>query len=401
MTGHRAAYEALYDRARRVGALEKVDEALYWDEQVVMPSGGTPARSAQRAAIATARHRTLTDDRTGDLLDRLEPADLEGQRAALVREVARERRDATREFETFEPALERIVRLKREFADRFDHDSRFETLYAVGEFNEPYLPLSTVERVLSRLREELPSLIESIRERPVDPPALFEGSFPADEQRALHRDALEYVGYDWDHGRFDEAPHPFSNGTPYDARVTTRFDESNLLAGLTSTLHEFGHATYTRGLPTEHLGTPLGTARSMVVHESQSRLWENHVGRSRAFWEGFLPTVVDRFPGVAGSTDEAYAAANRVTVGPRRGTADELTYHLHILVRYEVERDLVAGEFDPLREWLREHVHRHGQRYRTPELVERATGEPLAADDFLAYVRGKFGDLYGLSNGAA
>jgi Zn-dependent M32 family carboxypeptidase len=156
MTGHRAAYEALYDRARRVGALEKVDEALYWDEQVVMPSGGTPARSAQRAAIATARHRTLTDDRTGDLLDRLEPADLEGQRAALVREVARERRDATREFETFEPALERIVRLKREFADRFDHDSRFETLYAVGEFNEPYLPLSTVERVLSRLREESP-----------------------------------------------------------------------------------------------------------------------------------------------------------------------------------------------------------------------------------------------------
>jgi carboxypeptidase Taq len=183
MTGHRAAYEALYDRARRVGALEKVDEALYWDEQVVMPSGGTPARSAQRAAIATARHRTLTDDRTGDLLDRLEPADLEGQRAALVREVARERRDATRvpedlverlqaalsdaqpawreaketdEFATFEPALERIVRLKREFADRFDHDSRFETLYAVGEFNEPYLPLSTVERVLSRLREESP-----------------------------------------------------------------------------------------------------------------------------------------------------------------------------------------------------------------------------------------------------
>ena len=497
------AYEALYDRARRVGTLEKVDEALYWDEQVVMPSGGTPARSAQRAAIATARHRTLTDDRTGDLLEGLEPADLEGQRAALVREVARERRDATRvpedlverlqsalsdaqpawreaketdEFATFEPALERIVRLKREFADRFDHDSRFETLYAVGEFNEPYLPLSTVERVLSRLREELPPLIESIRESPVDPPALFEGSFPADEQRALHRDALEYVGYDWDHGRFDEAPHPFSNGTPYDARVTTRFDESNLLAGLTSTLHEFGHATYTRGLPTEHLGTPLGTARSMVVHESQSRLWENHVGRSRAFWEGFLPTVVDRFPGVAGSTDEAYAAANRVTVGPRRGTADELTYHLHILVRYEVERDLVAGEidvaevpavwndlteeylgirpetdaegclqdihwsvgsiasfqnytlgsvlaaqlfaaaerdvdgltdrlrageFDPLREWLREHVHRHGQRYRTPELVERATGEPLAADDFLAYVRGKFGDLYGLSDGAA
>jgi carboxypeptidase Taq len=498
MTGVDDAYDELYERARHVGALSKVDEALYWDEQVTMPSGGAPARSAQRAAVATARHRALTGDRTGALVDRLGGASLGGERAALVRELARERRDAMRvpedlverlqtalseaqpawrearendAFETFEPHLRRIVDLKREFADRFDHDSRFETLYAVGEFNEPYLPLSTVESVLDRLREELPPLIRAVRESHVDPPRLFEGSFPVADQRRLGRATLEYVGYDWDHGRFDEAPHPFSNGTPYDARVTTRFDESNLLAGLTSTLHEFGHATYTRGLPTEHLGTPLGEARSMVVHESQSRLWENHVGRSRAFWAGFLPTVADAFPALDVSVGEAYAAANRVSVGPLRGHADELTYHLHVLVRYEIERALVAGdldvsevpavwnektdaylgvtpetaaegclqdihwsvgsvasfqnytlgsvlaaqlfaavrrdhpalddrleagEFAPLREWLTEQVHRHGQRYETPELIERATGEALTADHFLRYVREKFGSLYDL-----
>jgi carboxypeptidase Taq len=498
MTDLDDAYDELYDRARHVGHLTKVDETLYWDEQVTMPAGGSPARSAQRAAVATARHRALGADRTGVLLDRLAAADLDGERAAVVRELRREREDATRvsnelvdrlqtavsdaqpawraarendSFETFEPHLRRIVDCKREFADRFDHDSRFETLFAVGEFNEPYLPLSTVETVLDRLREELPPLIRAIRESPVDPPRLFEGSFPVADQRTVSRAALDHVGYDWTHGRFDEAPHPFSNGTPYDARVTTRFDESSLLAGLTSTLHEFGHATYTRGLPTEHLGTPLGEARSMVVHESQSRLWENHVGRSRPFWAGFLPTVVETFPALDAPVDEVYAAANRVSVGPLRGHADELTYHLHILVRYEIERALVAddldvsevprvwdekmesylgvtpetdaegclqdihwsvgsvasfqnytvgsvlaaqlfaaarrdvpamdehleaGQFGPLTEWLGEHVHRHGQRYETPALVERATGESLTVEPFLRYVRGKFGDIYDL-----
>ncbi|MWG36963.1 carboxypeptidase M32 [Halomarina oriensis] len=497
MTDVDAAYEELYAEARHAGTLSTVDELLYWDEQVTMPSGGSPGRSTQRAAVAKARHRTLTDDRTGRLLARLEATELRPERAALVREVARERDDAMRipeslverlqsklseaqpawrearradAFEVFEPQLRRIIELKREVADHFDHDSRFETLYAVGEFNEPYLPLSTVETVLDRLGEELPPLIRAVRESPVEPPRLFEGSFPAAEQRPLHRAALDHVGYDWDHGRFDEAPHPFSNGTVYDARVTTRFDESNLLAGLTSTLHEFGHATYTRGLPAEHFGTPLGTARSMVVHESQSRFWENHVGRSRAFWAGFTPTVADALPRDV-SVDDVYAAANRVTVGPLRGHADELTYHLHILVRYEIERALVegridvsevpavwnekyerylgvtpssdtegclqdihwsvgsvasfqnytlgsvlaaqlfaaasrdlpdvdhaieAGDFEPLTDWLGAAVHRHGQRYETPELVERATGESLTADYFLDYVDEKFGTLYDL-----
>ncbi|MUV56815.1 carboxypeptidase M32 [Halogeometricum sp. CBA1124] len=493
-----SSYQELYEKAAHIGNLSKVDETLYWDEQVMMPEGGTPARSAQRAAVATAQHRALTDERLGQLLGHLETSDLDGDQSAVVREVARERRDATcvsedlvnriqaalsdaqpawrnarenNDFSTFEPELRRIIELKREYADQFDHDSRFETLFSVGEFSEPYLPFSRVEEILSRLREDLPPLIEEIQDSSVDPPTLFEGSFPADKQRELHRDALTYVGYNWEHGRFDEAPHPFSNGTPYDARVTTRFDESNLLVGLTSTLHEFGHSTYTRGLPKEHLGTPLGEARSMVVHESQSRLWENHVCRSREFWEGFLPTVKEQFPSIDAEVDKVYAAANRVSVGPLRGHADELTYHLHILVRFEVEKALIEddldvvevpavwndkmeeylgvrpdtdaegclqdihwsvgsiasfqnytlgsmlaaqlfdaarhdipnlnehlqdGEFAPLREWLRKEIHQHGQRYKTPELIERATGEPLSAEPFLTYATNKFGAIYDL-----
>jgi carboxypeptidase Taq len=269
----------------------------------------------------------------------------------------------------------------------------------------------------------------------------------------------------------DTAPHPFDGLTQYDARITTRFDTGDLTAGLLSAIHEFGHATYNLGLPDEQYGSPLGRARGHAVHESQSRFWENHVARTRVFWEQIRPILREHVPALDGvSTEAMYEAVNRVNLtNPIRVTADELSYHLHILVRHRTEKQLLRGDlsvskvpeywndtfesffgfrpatdadgclqdvhwttsfgmfpnytigsvlaaqldaamredldvdglvregtFEPIHEWLTKHVHRHGQRYETDDLIERATGEPLTADYFIEYAREKYSELYHL-----
>ena len=157
---------------------------------------------------------------------------------------------------------------------------------------------------------------------------------------------LELLGYDFDRGRLDTSTHPFTSGNQFDARITTRFDEHDPLGALTSTIHEFGHAYYTLGLPDDDFGTPLGSHRDLSVHESQSRLWENHVGRSAAFWELLLPKLQDAFPQTSNlSPREAYEAANQVhDENLIRVEADELTYHLHIIIRFTIERELISGD---------------------------------------------------------
>jgi carboxypeptidase Taq len=211
---------------------------------------------------------------------------------------------------------------------------------------EPYLGLDTAERVLERLRDELVPLIDDLRDADADLADPFEGTYDPDAQEDLVRAVLDELGYDWDRGRLDTAPHPFSTGTQFDARITTRFDENDPMGGLTAGVHEFGHASYTLGLPDEQYGTPLGSSQGLTVHESQSRLWENHVARTEAFWEQFLPAAKERFPQLEGTTPrEAYEAANRIYPGNCiRVEADELTYHMHIILRFEIERDLVAGD---------------------------------------------------------
>jgi carboxypeptidase Taq len=176
----------------------------------------------------------------------------------------------------------------------------------------------------------------------------FDDEYDPDTQEDLARDALDELGYPWERGRLDRSTHPFSTGTQFDARVTTRFDPENPVDALSSTVHEFGHATYTLGLRDDEYGTPLGSHRGLSVHESQSRLWENHVGRSEAWWEYFLPTFQERFPSAADlSPRDAYEAANQVYDDNLiRVEADELTYHMHIVLRYEIEQDLVHGDLD-------------------------------------------------------
>jgi carboxypeptidase Taq len=491
------AYDALLEEYRRATYLSDAGSVLGWDQQVMMPEGGTPARSKQSAALSAVQHDVLTGDGIADPLSELEGPSLPEPQSAVVREIRREHERSARvprdlieriseessnalpvwerakaedDWGSFEPVLETFVELKREYAEHIDPErDPYEVLFADYE---PYLPLERAERILERLRDELVPLIEGIRASDVDLALEFDGTYDEDDQMELTRDALDALGYPWDRGRVDTAAHPFSTGTQFDARVTTRFDESSPVSALGSTIHEFGHATYTLGLPDEEYGTPLGKHRGLSVHESQSRLWENHVGRSAAFVEGFLPRIEAQFPDLDLTASGLHGHLNRVNPDNRiRVEADELTYHMHIVLRFEIERDLIGGdldvsevpavwndrmdeylgirpetdgkgclqdihwshgnfgyfptyslgsvmaaqlfeaardgvddlyggvregEFDPLHDWLTENVHRHGQRYRTNELVKRATGSEFAADAFLDYATSKFGDLYDL-----
>ncbi|TKX75164.1 carboxypeptidase M32 [Halorubrum sp. GN11_10-6_MGM] len=368
------AYDALLDRVQRWNAVGSASGVLGWDQQVMMPEGGTPARSKQLSALSSVHHDMVTADETGELLDELDGADLTEEQAAVVREVRREyeRADAVPvelveeisetgsealqaweeakaedEFETFAPYLEKHVELKREYAEHIDPDrDPYEVLFE--EF-EPCLSMERAESILTELREALVPMIDEIRESDVDLAVdTFEGTFPEDDQEALSREALELVGYDFDRGRLDVSSHPFTSGNQFDCRVTTRFDETDPLGAVGSTIHEFGHAQYNLGLPQEQFGTPLGESRDLSVHESQSRLWENHVGRSEAFWEEFLPVFKEHFPQTEAATvRDAYEAFNQVYEDNLiRVEADELTYHLHIVIRFEIERDLIRGDLD-------------------------------------------------------
>lgn len=366
-----AAYEELLDHVTQLSYVADAGGLLQWDQQVMMPEGGTPARSKQQSALSTLHHDLLTDDALAESLEELTNASLEPEQQAVVREVRREHERARKvprdlveqiseatsealpvweqareedDFEAYAPVLEELVELRREYAEAIDPDrDPYEVLFE--EF-EPYLGLDTAERILGRLREELVPLIDDIADSNVTQPRPFDSTYGVDDQEELVRVALDDLGFDWDRGRLDTSTHPFTSGTQFDARITTRFDEEKPLDSLSSTIHEFGHATYALGLPDDEYGTPLGEARDLTVHESQSRLWENHVGRSRAFWDYFTPTVTGHL-GVEVSTDEAYGAANRVYDDNLiRVEADELTYHMHILVRFEIERDLIAGDLD-------------------------------------------------------
>ncbi|MFA9425887.1 carboxypeptidase M32 [Natronorubrum sp. A-ect3] len=365
-------YSEFETRVRRISNVSNAAGILKWDQEVVMPDEGTPARAQQLSTLSSIGHELLTADETGAQLEELESMDLEDEQAAVVREVSRrydretsvpqelveeisettanahpkwKQAKAEDDFEAFAPTLEKLVELKREYANHIDPDADpYEVLFSDYE---PYIDLETAEGVLERLRDELVPLIEAIDDSDAELTTdAFAGEFDDDDQEALARDVLESLGYDWARGRLDTAPHPFSSGTQFDARVTTRFEEDDLLGSITSTIHEFGHANYTLGLPDEGYGTPLGEARDLSVHESQSRLWENHVGRSRPFWEQFLPTARERFPGLETvSPEDAYEAANQVYDDNLiRVEADELTYHLHIVIRFEIERELISGD---------------------------------------------------------
>ncbi|MEF8774117.1 MAG: carboxypeptidase M32 [Halobacteriales archaeon] len=369
------AYDDLLDRYARITYVGDAAGLLHWDQQVMMPDGGNPARSKQTAALSAIRHDLLTDDEVGDLLDDAESADLDDDQQAVVREIRYEHErnakvpedlveeiaetsaaaqqtwqdaKADADFEAFAPTLETIRELHVERAEHIDPDrSPYEVMH---EDSERDVPLAKVEEIFDQLRSELVPLIEDIRENGDDLPSPFHDHAPYDEddQMALSEAAVDLLGYDRDRGRLDTSPHPFTSGTQFDARITTRFQPDDPIDALTATVHEFGHATYMLGLPDDHYGSPLGQSRSSGVHESQSRFWENHVGRTRPFWELFLPTMKEQFPELKGvSVEDAYRAVNRIYPDNTiRVEADELTYHFHVILRHEIGRQFVEGDLD-------------------------------------------------------
>lgn len=375
------AYSTILDYANRIHDIEQTDHLLRWDSDVMMPPGGETARSSQRATLSKLLHELRSNDALGAALSDISPDGQSTAEQAVVREMRRQHdvasavpqelneklADVTAEaheawksakaeddWGQFAPIFERHIELRREWATAVDPTSDpYEVLWKnkLGYESQPYIDLSTVEQVFDRLRETLVPLIADVRasETELTTDAFTaRGPYDPSEQLTVHQRVLDHLGLDWDRARFDTAPHPFSYGNPFDVRLTTRLNENDPTAPLASTMHEFGHTTYHHGLPQEHYGTPLGRARGLTVHGSQSGVWENHVCKSSAFWEWVLPVFRERFPQLADLTpQDAYEAVNQVQEeNVIRTAADELTYHMHVLVRTEIEQELVAGSLD-------------------------------------------------------
>ena len=366
-----AAYTDLLAHVRETTALGQAARLLSWDQEVMMPAGGIAQRAEQAGAMVRVLHARRTDPRVGDWLaaidgdaldpvgranlreirrahDRAQrvPADLAAAKARLSttgHRVWAEAR-ATDDVAAFLPVLTEIVGLVRQEAECLREDGQ--TLYdALLDDYEPGTTEAEVADIFARLRAGLVDLRARVLDRPA-PPRLS-GTFEEAAQMALARSLAGTMGYDWDAGRLDLTTHPFMAGTRGDARITTRIDRADPFNCLYSTIHETGHALYEQGLDPALEWQPAGNSVSMGVHESQSRLCENQIGRSAAYAEFLFPQMRDAFGdfGLAGPRD-LYRAVNRVHSGFIRTEADEVHYNLHIMLRFDLERALISGDLD-------------------------------------------------------
>lgn len=363
--------DALISHLRQTAALAQVSGLLSWDQEAVMPPKGAAQRAEQAGAMAAVLHARRTDPRIPEWIAAIDRAALSPFDAANVAEAEREHRLATRlparlaeesakaaseghriwagaragkDFAAFAPALKRIVALKREEAACLAEGQGEDALYdALLDQFEPGAKTAEVGPMLEAMRPRLTALRQAIAEKPA--PAGPTGRFPAAAQMALARKLAARLGYDFEAGRIDTVIHPFCSGSGGDVRITTRTDEADPFNCLYSTVHEVGHALYAQGAPDPLL--PAADYCSMGVHESQSRFWENWIGRSRAFADWLHPEMAAAF-GAHGldGPDALYAAANRVETGFIRTEADEAHYNLHILLRFELERDLISGALE-------------------------------------------------------
>jgi len=495
-------YHHVCQHARQTVLLASVGEILGWDERTMLPPAGSEYRAEQTTLISGMVHQRWTDPQFVAEVAELAQGPLMSNPAndaavvirrlkrrvdkqvklprSLVEELARtavlgqhawEQARHDKNFRTFQPLLARTFELKRQQADALGYpQTRYDALL---DDYEPEELTANVAQVLAALRERLVPLVADIVHSSRRPDvSVLQRQFPVPVQEAFGRHAAAAIGFDFQRGRLDVTTHPFcSTLGPSDCRITTRYFERFFNAAFFGILHEAGHGLYEQGLPTELFGLPLGEAVSLGIHESQSRMWENFVGRSRAFWEHFLGEAQRRFPEALGGValDDFYFAINDVRPSLVRVEADEATYNLHILIRFELEQGLLAGdvpvddlpgawnekyqqylgvrpsddvqgvlqdvhwsaglvgyfptytlgnlyaaqffaaadrqlggldrlfahgEFQPLRDWLRENIHRHGQRFTAAELVQRVTGRPLSSEPLIEHLRGKFGPLY-------
>ncbi|HEV2474293.1 MAG TPA: carboxypeptidase M32 [Chthonomonadales bacterium] len=367
----------LKERVKDLFHLRGISALLDWDQQTYMPPGGAAERAEASALVSKISHELFTSDETGELLAQAE-VDLQGvsEESDEARELKVLRRDydlATRlpvdlvaelarhsalaqeiwtraraqsDFAAFAPALEKMVELVRRQASCLGYkDHIYDPLI---DLYEPGCRQATVAAMFAELRPQLVRLTKAIAAS--DSGAgdrVLRGDFPPEAQRAFTLKAAADLGYDLTRGRQDEAAHPFAtNFSRDDVRITTRFDPLFLAQGLYGSLHEAGHAMYEQGSPAEYEGTALAGAVSLGIHESQSRFWENLIGRSRAYMEYLLPQLRASFPGRFDSVgvETLYHAVNVVEPSFIRVEADEVTYNLHVLLRFDLECDLLTGK---------------------------------------------------------
>ncbi|GGE43857.1 carboxypeptidase M32 [Actibacterium pelagium] len=366
-----AVYDDLMGFQRETEALAQVAGRLGWDQETVMPRGAVEQRAEEMGAMESVLHARRTDPRVGDWLAGLEGEELDAVGAANLRHIRRSYDRATKvpadlaaqlarvtsraqgiwaearandDVAHFLPILTEVVALRREEAAALaDGGSLYDALL---DGYEPDATSADIAAMFDRMRPRLVALRERVMGSERSPAGLT-GRFDADTQLALSNNIAKVFGYDFNHGRIDKAVHPFSSGSGHDVRITTRVDEADPFNCLYSTIHEVGHACYEQGIDDAHLLTPLGAGVSMGVHESQSRIYENQLGRSQAFTGYLFNQMQDRF-GHAGAADAQafYAAVNRVHSGYIRTEADEVHYNLHIMMRFDLERALISGDLD-------------------------------------------------------
>lgn len=374
-------YSELTRLLREAAVLGSCSSVLSWDEQTYMPSGGAQFRSEQLGLLAGMTHDRATSPRIGELLGELEAGgdlgDPDGDRAVNVREARRSYNRATKlprrlveelsrtvplsqqawmkaredaEFPVFLPWLEKMIGLKREEAQVIGYGDGVPYDALLDDY-EPGMTAAEVARVFAPLRDELVQLVAAIHHSGKRPKTeILERHYPKTPQIVCSEAASKAIGFDFSRGRIDASAHPFCSGFgPGDCRLTTRYHDHHFPSAFFGVLHESGHGIYDQGLPADSFGLGIGQADSLGIHESQSRMWENFVGRSRPFWTYMYPTVQQAFPSALGETsfDDFYFAINDVKPSFIRVEADEVTYNLHIMLRFEIEQLLVAGDLAP------------------------------------------------------
>jgi carboxypeptidase Taq len=486
-------------RLMEIGDLRNAAGVLGWDQQTMMPPRGAEARAEALATLERIRHDRFIDPEIGRLLDgeagALNGEDPDSDRARMVAVVQRRYEKARRvptalaaemaragsigqeawvaaradsDFSAFVPYLEHNIELARRYVDCFEgYDCAYDVLL---DDYDPGVRTAEVARVFAELKAEMQPVVAALATRDLDVSAVH-GDFPIEGQRELVRRAVGSMGFNRDGWRIDDAVHPFATSFGSgDVRITTRWEEEYFPAGLFGAMHECGHGLYEQGIADALQRTPLGHAESLAVHESQSRMWENMVGRGEPFSNVLAPWVNEVF-GSSTTPDALYRAVNSVSPSLIRVEADEATYGMHVILRFELEQELIegrlavvdlpeawnarmreylgvevpddangvlqdvhwsagligyfatyalgnliagqlwervhadipdldasiaAGELLPLREWLREHVHRHGSKFESPALLQRVIGAPIEVTPFVTYLKAKLSDVYGV-----
>jgi carboxypeptidase Taq len=492
------SFEKLDTLCRRLNALEHANSILGADEATNMAVGGGEARAEAMSVLAGMYHRQATAPEVGDWLEAAGDEDLSEDQQAAVREFRRvwtgltclppefvERQTVTRmrceqlwrdlraknDWAGFQPALEAVVEMTREEAALRAEAFGLAPYDALMEQYDPGNRAADITPVFADLKSFLVGFVlkaldaqeRRLAKRPKKP---LSGNYPAERQRELGLAMMAAVGFDLTHGSLSVSHHPFCGGVPTDVRITTRYRTSEFLSAMMGILHETGHALYEQGLPREWAHWPLGKARGMSMHESQSLFVEKQIGRNPAFWRWALP-VIERHLGEDWSIEDILPHVHHVERGLIRVDADEVTYPLHVILRYELEQELISGKlevadlpeawdakmteylglstiddpangpmqdvhwpsgaigyfpsytlgamiaaqqwaviardmpdieagmekgnFDALNDWRREHIWVQASRWSTPELIERATGEPLNAEHFRKHLEARYG----------